>query len=385
MVHTTSRDTPRFTHTLSGLVALGEIFGLDPTTEAADQPLSGLEPEPGATSSGVLGAACFTSDTSAPPADPPSRLAALKALRQTLARRRERDREAQVAAFSELATYDALLAELQAQERTVTELQACRTELAEALAKPFGDPDWLYDPGLRQDYVSAIAEADETATALAQLIAEKQHAAKEAARQPVVARLLDERRRHKEALRAQENAAETKRQRSQALASAISLRDAGKFQEAIQALGPVTSRFPDDLEVHSLRESIDRAERAVKEAQALATLAEARRQHRRDPDGAAALVATIDTASLSADRMHEVAGVAAAIARRRNLANPHFLRSRTPNSLAIIAEARGQWTVAVAAGQDPALRVGCVVGAALAATARPLHHRHERQASTSGT
>ena len=108
---------------------------------------------------------------------------------------------------------------------------------------------------------------------------------------------------------------------------------------------------------------------------ATTALAEARRLRRADPEGAAALIATIDTALLSADRMHEVAGVAVDIAKRRELVNPRFLRDGAPNSLAVIAEERGRWEVAVAVGQDPALRTGNVVPARLADAARPLHAR----------
>ncbi|HEX5506398.1 MAG TPA: hypothetical protein VFW96_27525, partial [Thermomicrobiales bacterium] len=60
----------------------------------------------------------------------------------------------------------------------------------------------------------------------------------------------------------------------------------------------------------------------------------------------------------------------------RDLVNPRFLRGRASNSLAIIAEGRGQWEVAVAAGRDPALQPGRAVASELAAAARPLHRRH---------
>ena len=379
MTGTTDRGTGGFTHTLNGFGGLGAIFGLDPTSDVdACRPPSGSESEAlpaldipqSAPSDADAGAG-----EGAPEPDPVSRLASVKAIEAALAARREQDRVERTTAFCELERYDAVLAGIQVLERELADARAVRAGLEDALARPFDDPEWIYDQELRDDYTRAVAEAAAAETAFAALIEDRRREAEQIAAQPTVARLLAERRRHEEAVRAQENAAEAYRQRSQAMASATSLRDAGSFEEARQVLGPVASRYPDDPEIHSLHSSIDRAERAVKDAQAAATLAEARRLRRSNPEGACALLAAIDTALLSADRMHEVAGVAADIARHRELVNPLFLRGRAPNSLAVIAEQRGQWEVAIAVGQDPLLQPGHVVPPHLAGAARPLHRR----------
>lgn len=379
MTRMTDRGTPRFAQTINGFAALGAAFGIE-VAEGREEPCSqdeGMagdaphEPTPtpsrGAADPGVKDTG--TQD------DPMSRLARVRTLGATLAGRCERDREDREAAFRELANYDSKLAEAQALERDLAEARTIHARFEEALAKPFDDPGWLYDRALRDDYARAVTEVATAETALTLLLEDKQREIERHAALPIVARLLDERRHHEERMRAHENAAEVERRRSQALASAASLRDAGAYQEARRAVGPIASGFPDDPEVHSLLQSIERAERAVKDAEVATMLAEARRLRRTDPERAGELIASLDTASLSAERMHEVAGVAAAIARGRNLANPRFLRGRVPNSLAIIAEERGQWAVAVAVGRDPALRTGNVVPPGLASAARPLHTR----------
>lgn len=379
MTNTIERDTPRFTRTLTDLAALGAAFGLDPDEDAAADPVEGVigpvDAPPAAGGHPPCGDTNPDAVGDGPAADPLGRLAAVKALGAALAARREHDREERAAAFRELAEYDGTLAAIRGLEADLGEARAARAGFEEALARPFDDPAWIYDQGLRDDYAAAVAEATATEAALAALIAERRREAERLAAAPGVARLLAARRRHEEAARAKENAAEANRRRSLALASAVSLRDAGSFEEARRVLGPVASRYPDDPETRSVALSIDLAEAAVKDAAAAAALVEARRLRRADPERAAALIAAIDTATLSADRMHEVAGVAVDIAKRRPLVNPRFLRGRAPNSLAIVAEERGRWEVAVAVGQDPALRAGNVVPPRLAATAPPLHAR----------
>lgn len=377
MTRTTDRAASGFAHTLNGFAALGAAFGI----ELAEEPEEtrsrdgGDDPSTEETAAPARGDAAPGSGDSETHRDPAGRLAGVKALGVALAARRERDRADRAAAFRELAGHDDLLAEVRMLERDLAEAGALRAEFEDALATPFDEPAWLYDRALREAYAHAAAEAGDAEAALARLLEDKQREVERLAALPVVARLLAERRRHEERARENENAAEAKRRRSQTLASAASLRDAGSFEEARRVLGPIVSGFPDDPEVHSLHESIDRAERAAKDAEATTLLAEARRLRRTDPAGAGALIASLDTTLLSADRMHEVAGVAAAIARGRNLVNPRFLRGRTPNSLAIIAEERGQWEVAVAVGRDPALQTGNVVPPGLADAARPLHTR----------
>lgn len=379
MMRTTDEGRAGFTQTVSGFAALGALFGIElpPDGEGHqpqdDEPLAVAITED--TVAATLPLAGAVAEDAAPDPDPGGRLARVKALGAALAARREQDREGREAALRALADYDGLLAAIQALERDLVDAQAARAGFEDALARPFGDPDWVYDPTLRDDYAQAIAEATAAETAFGDHIAEKRREAERVAVEPTVARLLAERRSQEETARANENAAEANRQRSHALASAVSLRDAGSFQEARRVLGPLCDRFPNDSETRSTRESIDRAERAVKDAAAAATLAEARRLRRVDPAGATALIAAIDTALLSTDRMHEVAGIAADIARQRGLVNPRFLRSRTPNSLAIVAEERGRWEVAVAAGQDPTLRPGNVIPPQLASAAQPLHTR----------
>lgn len=380
MTGTAERAATKFTRTVSGFAELGAFFDIDPEANPPD--------EPAPTSSGDNGVTLTPGDASldacfdvadqwatALEPDPATRLAGLKALGAALDARRERDREERAAALRELADHDERLKTIGDCERDREEVRSTRVGFEAAIARPFGDPDWLYDEALRDDYSRALAEAVAVEAALTDQIAGLRREAEGLAAAPPLARLLAERRRQEEGARAKENAAEANRQRSLALASAVSLCDAGSFEEARRVLGPVASRFPDDPETRSIALSIDLAEAQVKDAAAAAALVEARRLRRSDPERAAALLAAIDTATLSADRMHEIAGVAVDIAKRRAPVNPRFLRGRVPNSLAIVAEERGQWEVVVAVGQDPALRSGNVVPARLATAAPPLHAR----------
>lgn len=380
MTATTSQPATKFTRTVSGFAELGALFDIDPETDGP----AGYPPDATEYTAQVpQGGNCALDDCLSAAdewADPPepapaARLAGLKALGAALDARREQDREGREAALRELAAHDERLATIGGRERERDEASAARAGFEAALARPFGDPDWLYDEALRDDYSRALAEAIAIEAALTDQIAALRCETEERAATPVLARLLAERRRHEEVARAQENAAEANRRRSRAIASAKELRDAGSFEEARRVLGPVTSRFPDDPEARSVIDSIDRAERLVKDAEAGETLAQARRLRRIDPLGATNLLATIDTALLSADRMHELAGVAVDIARYRELENPLFLRGRTPNSLAVVAEERGRWEVAVAVGQDPDLRPGSVISPQLASAARPVRRR----------
>ncbi len=374
------RAATKFTRTVSGFAELGAIFDIDPEANPLD------DPTPAPTGDGdaapAVGAAfpdaCLDAVdhwAGATEPDPAARLAGLKALGAALDARRERDREERAAALRALADYDERLKTIGACERDREEVRATRADFEAALARPFGDPDWLYDEALRDDYSRALAEAIAVEAALTDKIAGLRREAEGLAAAPALARLLAERRRQQEDARAKENAAEANRQRSLALASAVQLRDAGSLLEARQVLGPVCDQFPNDQESRSVMDSIILRERTVKDTAAATTLAEARRLRRTDPDGAAALIALIDTATLSADRMHEIAGVAADIARHRELVNPRFLRGHTPNSLAIVAEQRGEWQVAIAVGQDPALKAGNIVAPQLATAARPLRRR----------
>ncbi len=380
MTAATSHPATKFTQTVNGFAELGAFFDIDPQANyLAESPPTIA----GDTNALPLGGDSSLDDclrvadrwADPPESDPAARLADLKALGVALDARRERDREDRAAALRELAAHDERLATISARERERDEVRAARAGFEAALAKPFGDPDWLYDEALRDDYSRALAEAIAVETTLIDQIAALRREAEDLAAAPVLARLLAERRRHEEVARAQEDAAEANRRRSRAIASAKQLRDAGSLEEARRALGSVISMFPDDPEARSVIDSIDRAERLVKDAEAGVTLAEARRLRRADPLGATDLLATIDTALLSADRMHELAGIAVDIARYRGLENPLFLRGRTPNSLAVIAEERGRWEVAVAVGQDPELRPGSVVPARLTSAARPVRRR----------
>ena len=376
MTSTAERATTKFTRTVSGFAELGALFDIDPEAYPPDAQAPRSSEKSGVTLT-PRDASLAAADqwATAPAPDPAARLAGLKALGAALEARRERDREEREAALRELADHDERLKLIGVCERDQKEVHATRVGFEAALTKPFGDPDWLYDEALRDDYSRALAEAVAVEAALTDRVAGLRREAEGLAAAPPLARLLAERRRQEGATQAKENAAEANRQRSLALASAVQLRDAGSLLEAKRVLGPVCDRFPDDPESRSVLDSIILRERTVKDAAAAATLAEARRLRRGDPDGAAALIALIDTATLSADRMHEIAGVAADIARHRELVNPRFLRGHAPNSLAIVAEQRGEWQVAIAVGQDPALKAGNIVAPQLATAARPLRRR----------
>lgn len=378
MARTTDEATVEFTRTFDSFAALSAEFGIEPGDDTDEgSPVSGDEtvpPEPPGDRPADADAD-WAGQADEPPLDPLQRLTALKATAATLAARRERDREDRLAAERERQEYDAILAEIARLDGEREEARRVREGFAAALAKPFGDPEWIYDEGLRDDYGRAIAEAAATEATLAAAIEERRREAGRLAERPGVARLLAAEREREEVLRAHEDAAEANRRRLAALASARAERDAGRFQEARRVLGAAANEFPDDPETRSLLHSIEVEEARVKDAEARSKAAEARRLQRVDAAAAKAVVESIDTVLLSADRMHEVTGVSVDVARHRDLANPRFVRGRVPNSFAIIAERRGEWIVDIAVGADPALRPGAVLDPRRAAAARPLRAR----------
>ena len=256
MARTTGRDAPEFTRSLTSLVALGAEFGIAPDADqGTEHPNAEVSPETSSL------AATMHLDTVEPdgvargggqPPDPAILLARVKSLGASLAARHERDRDERAGALRELAGYDAQLGEIRALEASLGDATAVRAGFEGLLATPFGDPAWIYDQTLRDDYAQAVAEARAAEAAFATLIADKRRGAERLAAQPQLARLLAERRRHEEGTRAKENAAEANRQRSLALASAVKLRDAGSLVEARRVLGPVCDKFPDDPEARSV-------------------------------------------------------------------------------------------------------------------------------------
>ncbi len=379
MTRVTRDGVPQFTRSVSSLAALGAEFGIAPTVDPGpDSPTGDTSADTASGATIASATPAYTGDAAGSNGhrpDPVSLLARVRSLGTALAARHERDREERAAALRELAGHDALAEEIRALGTAQQDAVALRAGFEGALATPFDDPAWIYDQALRDDYAGAVAEARATERAFAALIEGKRREVERLAARAPLARLLAERRRHEDEARTKENAAEANRQRSLVLASAVRLRDGGSLQEARRVLGAVYTEFPGDPETRSILASIDRTERTVKDTAATMLLAEARRLRRADPDGATSLLAQIDTATLSAERMREIAGVAADIARHRDLISPRFLRGQAPNSLAIIAEQCGRWEVAVAIGQDPALQPGNVITPHLATAARPLHRR----------
>ena len=220
MTRATERAATKFTQTVGGFAELGALFEIDPET---DYPAASPPETAGDITAMPMGG------ESARDADPAVRLAGLRMLGAALDARRERDREGCAAALRELAAHDERLAAIGARERECEEVRAARSDFEAALAKPFGDPDWLYDEALRGDYSRALAEAVAVEAALTDRIDGLRREAEGLAAAPTLARLLAERRRQEEAARAHEDAAEANRRRSHALASAKQLRDAGSL------------------------------------------------------------------------------------------------------------------------------------------------------------
>jgi hypothetical protein len=297
-------------------------------------------------------------------------LSELDAASLTLATVIRQDQEARTLALRELEQYDTLVARRQEAERVVNQARKIRREAEGLLDGAFAEEARTQ----AQRIVDTAARAEQTASGL--LCAHQQDVERLAV-QLDLERLLAERNRQEEAEKARAAAALQAERLSGALARALTALEAGRFAEARELLGPVTSENPDNPEITSLLEIIAQRERAVKVAAAEEALWRARRAVRRDPAGVVALLSTFDVDGLPTPLARQLFGEWARACSRlcRDLGITAPLRyAPDPGRGAVLArEGDGERYVVVSTlGMGPNWSVGNVVGEAVVRRTRPL-------------
>jgi hypothetical protein len=297
-------------------------------------------------------------------------LAELDRAGATLATVVRQDQEARALARRDLERYDALVADQRQAEAALARARQVRAE-AEALAGAAFAPE----ARAAAERVAEVAVRIESAAA--GLAEERGRAAEGLVASLDLERLLAERRREEEAESARAAEAQRAERLSGALAGASSALEAGRLEEARAQLGPVRSEYPDDAAVASLLHRLAQREASVKALAAEEALWEARREHKKDPEGALARLEALDVAGLPDPLARQVFGTwakaCARLCRRRGLAEP-LRYAPDPGRGALLAREApgGPHRVVRVLGLGPEWRVGSPVAGLRLTMARPL-------------
>jgi len=294
----------------------------------------------------------------------------LEAAGVTLAKMIVKDQEERAIALRDLERYDALVQ--QQREADIARERASRIlQEAEAfIARAFGEE--------AQTEAARIAEAAGKAEELASRRAEAwREEAERLAMELDLERLLLERQLQEEAEKAKAAAAEKAERLSGALVRAKSALEAGRFQEARELLGSVTSENPDNPEIASLTKIIIQRELAVKVSTAEEALWIARREFRHDPAGVIARLEALNIAGLPASLARQVFGewarACSRLCRDRGLVAP-LRYAPNPGRGAVLAResAETAYVVVSSLGMGPSWRSGEAVDDGRIRRARPL-------------
>ena len=248
-------------------------------------------------------------DIPLPAVDLPTLLAELQAASGTLATATARDQEARTVALGQLDAYDALVCRQQEAEQALARAQQVRQEAAALAVAAF--------TGEAGVAASAVAQTAAQLEAYAsRLLAERQEETERLLAQPVLQRLLEERRQEA----ARQNAAAAEAVRAQRLQDGLgavqAVLAAGRFQEAEAMLGNLAKEHPDSADVTSLQHIIRQRAQAVKIGTADEALRAARRVYRQTPAEAVARLERVDLQGLPQDLLHQISGVWAAACAR---------------------------------------------------------------------
>jgi tetratricopeptide (TPR) repeat protein len=230
-----------------------------------------------------------------------------------------RDNEVRAVALQELERYDSVLAKQREAEQTRTRAEQLRRE-AEALS----ERAFAEEARAEATRIGRIAIQAEVAAVDA--VNRWQAQAEQLASQLDLDRLLEERRRQEEAEKAKAAEAERTRRLAGTLARARVALEAGRFEEAMKLLGPVTSENPGNPEITTLKTIIAQRELAVKVDAAEEVLWEARRVYRCDPARAVRLLEALDVEALPEQLSRQVFGewarACSRLCRERNVTEP---------------------------------------------------------------
>ncbi len=316
-------------------------------------------------------------DNTMPPATPETAvsdlaglLAELEEASATLTAIARRDQEARASALRDLEQHDALIARQQEAERVGQQARQVRLNAEALIGTAFAE-----EARAAATRTASLATSAEVA---AVTLAERcKRDAEQLASQFDLERLLEERRREKEAEKAKAAEAERARRLSGALARAFAALEAGRFEEAKGLLGAVASEFPGSPEVSSLKQIITQRELDVKISAAEETLWAARREFRRDPATTVARLEALDVDGLPDDLARQLFGewarACARLCRERETVEP-LRYAPDPGRGAVIARESpgGSYVVVSALGMGPNWQPGSVVGERQARRARPL-------------
>ncbi len=305
-------------------------------------------------------------DIPLPAVDLPTLLAELLAASGALATATARDQEARTVALNQLDAYDALVCRQQEAEEALAQAQQVRQEAAALAVAAFTE-----EAGAAASAVAQTAAQVEMHTS--RLLVERQGEAERLLAQPVLQRLLEERR--QEAARQNAAAAEAERaQRLQdGLANVQAVLATGRFQEAEAMLGPLAKEHPDSADLTSLQHIIRQRALAVKVGAADEALRAARRLYRQTPAEAVARLERVDLQDLPQDLLHQISGVWAAACARLCQARGVTM----PLLRYLPAPAHG---VVVAREQEGCYRVVSALGASDWAPGSPVPETWLRQA-----
>ncbi len=350
---------------LSSLADLAQLLDIAPPAEAAAGP-------PEAAPAGETGREpCPTHvpESGAEAVDLHALLAELQAAGAALTSATERDREARSAALGQLDGYDALVDRQREAEEALSRARQVRRD-AEALAAAA----FTEEARVAADAVArTVAEAE---AGVSRLAAQRREDAERMATQPVLQRLLEERRRaeeHKDTAAAE---AERARRLQDGLAAVQAVLAAGQFQEAGAMLGPLAKDHPDSADVPSLRDIIRRRAQAVKVSAAEEALRTARRTYRQAPAEAVARLQDLDIRDLPEDLLRQIKGIWAAACARlchvRGVTAPLLRYLPAPaHGLVVAREQEGCYRVVGALGAHD-WTAGSLVPETFLRQARPL-------------
>jgi hypothetical protein len=348
----------------SGPVWDAATAGPEPQADAdADAAVAAHPPQPSAAGDGSAPAGPAVPDLA-------GLLAELGRASATLATVVRQDQEARAFALRDLERYDAIVADQRQAEEALARARQVRAE-AEALAGAAFAPE----ARAAAERVAEVAVRIESAAA--GLAEERGRAAEGLVASLDLERLLAERRREEEAERARAAEAQRAERLSGALAGASSALEAGRLEEARALLGPVTSEYPDDAALASLLHRLAQREASVKALAADEALWEARREYKKDPEGALARLEALDGAGLPEPLTRQVFGTwakaCARLCRQRGLAEP-LRYAPDPGRGALLAREApgGPYRVVRVLGLGPEWRVGSPVAGRRLALARPL-------------
>lgn len=347
------------------LRSLEELADYFETAEATSPPAADACPQAVEPASGDAAVALGQCDAEQ---DLGSLLAQLQQASASLAELVKQDQESRERAVGLLDQYDTLQGELAEAERAV---QTARVvgQRAEALGGAALDGA----VGAAAGQIAVIAGRAEAAAS--RVREERQTVLQDLARQPMLDRLLQERRR--EAAQEHERAVEAERYKVRAgrLAAVRAALAASRLEEAQALLGSLEKDYPDDAEVASLTDSIRRREALVKAAAADEALRCARRTYRSDPATAVALLERLDLAGLPEALARQIKGVwAAACARlcqERQITGLLRYMPQPAYGVVVAREAAGEYRVVSALGAAR-LAPGAAVDEGFVRRARPL-------------